>query len=175
MQVEVCVQSQTNQSSANELTSQYLNLADISPQIWQNWFTTWLESLQPHIPSAPSYEVGMVLTDDDAIQVLNSNYRHQNKPTDVLAFAALETECPQSEDMLNSMPLYLGDIIISVDTAQAQAQQQKHPLITELAWLATHGLLHLLGWDHSDEETLQIMCRQQVILLQKIGITIDFD
>jgi probable rRNA maturation factor len=168
VEVEVCVQHQIDQ-----LSSQDRHLADTSPQIWQDWFTIWLESLHPHIPTAPSYELGMVFTNDQEIQILNNNYRQQNKPTDVLAFAALEVECPQSEEMLTSMPLYLGDIIISVDTAQRQAEQQGHNLLTELAWLATHGLLHLLGWDHPDEETLQIMCRQQVILLKNSGITID--
>ncbi len=71
--------------------------------------------------------------------------------------------------------LYLGDIVVSVNTAQRQAQQQKHSLLTELAWLAAHGLLHLLGWDHPDEESLIQMLKQQVILLETIGIDIDIE
>jgi probable rRNA maturation factor len=71
--------------------------------------------------------------------------------------------------------LYLGDIVISIETARQQAQQQEHPLPTELAWLAAHGLLHLLGWDHPDEESLSQMLKQQVILLKTIGIEIDFE
>ncbi|CCH67060.1 FIG000233: metal-dependent hydrolase [Richelia intracellularis HH01] len=175
MQVEVCIQSQINQSSKDKLTNLNLYPAGIYPQTWKNWFKTWLEYLQPHIPPAPSYELGVLLTSDEEIQFLNANYRFQNKPTDVLAFATLEVKYPKSEDMLNSMPLSIGDIIISVETAQRQAQKQEHLLLTELAWLATHGLLHLLGWDHHDEYTLQIMFHQQVALLNKVGITIDFD
>ncbi|MFN6460256.1 MAG: rRNA maturation RNase YbeY [Nostoc sp. DedVER02] len=147
----------------------------ISPETWENWFNHWLEILHPHIPPAPSYEIGLRLTDDSQIQELNAQYRQQNKPTDVLAFAALEVDFPQSKEMLASVPLYLGDIIVSVDIAQRQAQQQEHSLQTELAWLASHGLLHLLGWDHPDEESLGRMLKQQVRLLNAIGIAIDIE
>lgn len=147
----------------------------ITAETWENWFNHWLEILQPQIPPAPSYEIGLRLTDDLQIQELNAQYRQQNKPTDVLAFAALEVDFPQSKEMLASVPLYLGDIIVSVDTAQRQAQQQEHSLPTELAWLAAHGLLHLLGWDHPDEKSLERMLKQQVGLLNAIGIAIDME
>ncbi|BBD60154.1 hypothetical protein NIES2109_29490 [Nostoc sp. HK-01] len=163
-----------------------LNLQDIfsesSPQLavnvgdetWENWFNRWLENLQPHLPPAPSYEIGLRLTDDAEIQSLNAQYRHQNKPTDVLAFAALETDLPYYAEMQDE-PVYLGDIVISVNTAQRQAQQQGHSLVTELAWLASHGLLHLLGWDHPDDESLMQMLKQQVIILETVGIDIDIE
>ena len=149
--------------------------ARITPETWENWFNQWLKILYPQIPPAPSYEIGLRLTDYSQIQELNAQYRQQNKPTDVLAFAALEVDFPQSKEMLASVPLYLGDIIVSVDTAQRQAQQQEHSLPTELAWLASHGLLHLLGWDHPDEESLGRMLEQQVRLLKAIGIAIDME
>ena len=149
--------------------------ARITPETWENWFNQWLEILHPQIPPATSYEIGLRLTDDSQIQELNAQYRQQNKPTDVLAFAALEVDFPQTEEMLASVPLYLGDIIVSVNTAQRQAQQQEHSLPTELAWLAAHGLLHLLGWDHPDEESLERMLEQQVKLLNTIGIAIDIE
>ncbi|MEH2062224.1 MAG: rRNA maturation RNase YbeY [Nostoc sp.] len=149
--------------------------ARITPETWENWFNQWLEILHPQIPPAPSYEIGLRLTDDSQIQELNAQYRQQNQPTDVLAFAALEVDFPQTEEMLASVPLYLGDIIVSVNTAQRQAQQQEHSLPTELAWLAAHGLLHLLGWDHPDEESLERMLEQQVKLLNTIGIAIDIE
>ncbi|MBD1215260.1 MAG: rRNA maturation RNase YbeY [Dolichospermum sp.] len=147
----------------------------IPPETWENWFQEWLEILNDYLPTAPSYEVSLRLTTDTEIQTLNSQYREQDKPTDVLAFASLEANLPQSEEMLISMPLYLGDIIVSVDTAQRQAQQQEHSLSTELAWLTAHGLLHLLGWDHPDEESLMEMLQQQVILLEKIGMIINLE
>ena len=147
----------------------------IPPETWENWFQEWLEVLNDYLPTALSYEVSLRLTTDTEIQTLNSQYREQDKPTDVLAFASLEANLPQSEEMLASMPLYLGDIIVSVDTAQRQAQQQEHSLSTELAWLTAHGLLHLLGWDHPEEESLMEMLQQQVILLEKIGMIINLE
>lgn len=147
----------------------------IPPETWENWFQQWLEVLNDYLPTALSYEVSLRLTTDTEIQTLNSQYRQQDKPTDVLAFASLEANLPQSEEMLASMPLYLGDIIVSVDTAQRQAQQQEHSLSTELAWLTAHGLLHLLGWDHPEEESLMEMLQQQVILLEKIGMIINLE
>jgi probable rRNA maturation factor len=150
-------------------------LLEITEECWKSWFDQWLEVLHPDLPPAPSYEIGLRLTNDLEIQTLNNQYRQQDKSTDVLAFAALEADFPQPEEMLTSQPLYLGDIIVSIDTAQRQAQQQGHNLSTELAWLSAHGLLHLLGWDHPDEETLREMLKQQLILLQTIDINIDIE
>jgi probable rRNA maturation factor len=74
--------------------------------------------------------------------------------------------------MSASLPLYLGDIVISLDTAQRQAETQSHPLEVELAWLAAHGLLHLLGWDHPDDASLTRMLNQQQALLQIVGLPV---
>ncbi len=175
MQIELDVQDYFSELSPEKALSFGNGDARIGAQTWEDWFHRWLELLQSDIPPAPSYEIGLRLTDDAEIQVLNAQYRQQNKPTDVLAFAALEVDFPQSEEMLASAPLYLGDIVISMDTAQRQAQQQEHNLPTELAWLSAHGLLHLLGWDHPDEESLMDMLKKQVLLLKAIGITIDIE
>ncbi|WP_293347433.1 MULTISPECIES: rRNA maturation RNase YbeY [unclassified Microcoleus] len=145
---------------------------EIAAQTWENWFSVWLENQEADVPEAPGYEVSLRLTADADIQALNAQYRQQDRSTDVLAFAALEVDCPQLEEMQSSEPLYLGDIIISIDTAQRQAQQQGHPLKTELAWLASHGFLHLLGWDHPDEESLTQMLDRQETLLRAIGLEI---
>ena len=159
--------------SVQDCFSNFPTKSPIVAETWEAWFYRWLEILQPNIPAAPSYELSLRLTDDVEIQALNNQYRHQNCPTDVLAFAALEVDCPQPEESLVSLPLYLGDIVISIDTAQRQAQQQGHTLATELAWLASHGLLHLLGWDHPDEDSLMQMLAEQVILLRKVGFAIN--
>ncbi len=145
---------------------------EISAETWENWFSLWLENQEADVPVAPGYEVSLRLTADPDIQALNAQYRQLDQPTDVLAFAALEVNCPQREEMQSSEPLYLGDIVISIDTAQRQAQQQGHPLKTELAWLASHGFLHLLGWDHPDEESLTQMLDRQETLLRAIGLEI---
>lgn len=143
----------------------------IAPEIWQLWLQSWLAVLSDYLPAAASYELSLRLTDDREIQALNAQYRHQDKPTDVLAFASLEVEIPQSaagEDTLE--PLYLGDIVISQETAARQAREQGWHLKVELAWLAAHGLLHLLGWDHPEAASLSAMIQQQEILLKKVDL-----
>lgn len=143
----------------------------IAIDCWQSWFQTWLAQLNLDLSPINAYELSLLLTDDAEIQQLNAQFRHQDKPTDVLSFAALETEGAVPEMLRHEIPLNLGDIIISVDTAQRQADERGHSLRWELAWLATHGLLHLLGWDHPTEERLQEMLDQQDLLLDAIALT----
>lgn len=87
-------------------------------------------------------EVSIVLTGDEQIQDLNRIYRNKDRPTDVLAFAQREGEHPLLAGDL------LGDVIVSVDTANRQASANHCPLLDELTMLVAHGILHLLGWDH---------------------------
>ena len=140
----------------------------IAQSTWNTWFQAWLDRCDR--PIAVAYELSLRLTDDAEIQSLNADYRGKDTPTDVLAFAALESEVPQpTAAILAGEPLYLGDIVISVETAQRQAQQQGHSLAVELAWLAAHGFLHLLGWDHPDDASLEKMLVQQETLLKNVG------
>jgi len=85
------------------------------------------------------YDVVLRICDDAAIHELNRAWRGKNKPTDVLAFAQREAA--------NADAALLGDLVISVDTAKRQA---KRGLYKELLHLASHGLCHLLGYDHRD-------------------------
>ncbi|MBE9077966.1 rRNA maturation RNase YbeY [Romeria aff. gracilis LEGE 07310] len=132
---------------------------------WQSWFQQWLQALAPGLSPIGAYELSLRLTDDSDIQSLNTAYRQMPRPTDVLAFAVLETELPDMAELHQQQPLYLGDIVISADTAARQAAEQGHSLRHELAWLAAHGLLHLLGWDHPDQASLIGMLAQQAQLL----------
>ncbi len=130
---------------------------------WRRWFEAWLRQLGVTDPC----ELSLCLTSDEHIRQLNRDFRHIDAPTDVLAFAAEEMVTPVELQKLTGVRL-LGDIVISVPTACAQAKAQGHPLSHELAWLASHGLLHLLGWDHPDELSLQRMLQQQQHLLAAI-------
>ncbi|MBR8830510.1 MAG: Endoribonuclease YbeY [Chroococcopsis gigantea SAG 12.99] len=132
---------------------------------WQDWVRSWLTFLQDYLPAAESYELSLRLTTDTEIQFYNREYRHKDQPTDVLAFAALEVDNPIPDEDWHE-PLYLGDIIISVDTADKQARQQGHGLTHELTWLTAHGILHLLGWDHPDDSSLEEMLSLQETLLK---------
>lgn len=173
MQLEVSVQDCFFTASRSAAIGDGQSSYGISTETWEQWFYRWLETMEPDLGPHRAYELTLRLTDDPEIQQLNAQYRHKNQPTDVLAFAALEVNSPQVPAQIQlSMPLYLGDIVISVDTAHRQAQQQGHSLQTELAWLATHGLLHLLGWDHPDEERLREMLDQQETLLKIVDLPI---
>ncbi len=181
LQVDVCVQDCYSYTEAPESAAIAPPLAGEDPatldsigvtaEQWEIWFQQWLEQLQPDLSPIAAYELSLRLTRDREIHDLNAQYRQQDKPTDVLAFAALEVDCPASDEW-QDQPLYLGDIVISVDTAQRQAIAQGHDLPTELAWLASHGLLHLLGWDHPDDESLQAMLTQQKALLHTVGVSV---
>jgi probable rRNA maturation factor len=141
--------------------------APISSETWEAWFRQWIEGLHLDLSPIGAYELSLRLTTDAEIQTLNAQYRHKDQPTDVLAFAALEVNSPKVE--MTNEPLYLGDIIISVETAHKQAQG--HSLEQELTWLAAHALLHLLGWDHPTEAELLAMLQKQSELLQQVRVT----
>lgn len=147
-----------------------LNLVESIP--WVNWIQTWLNSLSITTELDQDYqlkncELSLRLTSDRQIQSLNHQYRLIDQSTDVLAFAATEADILLPQDIIE--PQYLGDIIISLDTALRQATEQKHSLVIELAWLSSHGLLHLLGWDHPDDVSLQQMLDKQSELIKLLN------
>jgi probable rRNA maturation factor len=88
-------------------------------------------------------ELSILLCDDETIRELNRQYRKKNKPTDVLAFPMQEGPGPKVH------PGLLGDVVISLPTATRQAAEHDRPIIQEVTFLAAHGLLHLLGYDHA--------------------------
>ena len=159
-----------------ELNLQDLYFAEqpgpISTTTWQDWVQKWSEDLALEVFEAQAgCEMTLRLTEDWEIQELNAQYRQKDQPTDVLAFASLEVDSPYNNDLSIDEPLYLGDVIISVETAKKQAEEQNHSLTYELAWLLCHGFLHLLGWDHPDETSLEEMLAQQDYLLKSIGLS----
>jgi probable rRNA maturation factor len=145
----------------------------IEEATWMTWFQDWLLTPGLELPPANTYELSLRLTTDTEIQALNAQFRQKDQPTDVLSFAAMEVDFPNLEqDPSHDSPLYLGDIIISVDTASKQAPEHGYSLTRELAWLASHGLLHLLGWDHPDEPSLLEMLHQQETFLTRSGLQV---
>lgn len=175
MDVELCVQDCSNvlgDSDGGDRSDDPTALpCPIAIETWEHWFQAWLDALQPDQSPIEAYELSLRLTGDRELQQLNHQYRQQDQPTDVLAFAALESAYVQPQELQSTLPVYLGDIVISVGTANRQAETQQHSLSIELAWLAAHGLLHLLGWDHPDEDSLNRMLKQQQVLLEIIGLS----
>jgi len=129
-----------------------------------------------------SGEVSLSFVDDETIRELNRTYRGLDKPTDVLSFALSEMgedepdilyeveedESAQGEDLPTDA---LGDIVISVPRAIAQAEEYGHSVEREIGFLFVHGFLHLLGYDHGTEEDEKVMFSKQEAVLQQAGLT----
>jgi len=112
----------------------------------------------------------LVITGDEAIRQLNRQFRQVDSPTDVLAFpAAADVPFVEAPDQ----PLYLGDAIISYPRASAQAAEAGHSVKTELALLAVHGTLHLLGYDHATPEEKAVMWAAQEAILAELGLKLN--
>lgn len=138
---------------------------------WPVWLQIWLTQLDPAHSPLNAYEMSLQFTTDAIITQLNRDYRQQDRATDVLSFAALE-DAPLPPEVLATIPVNLGDLIVSVETAQRQCEAHGHSLTEELAWLVAHGLLHLLGWDHPTEARLQAMWTLQRSLLAQVGLSL---
>lgn len=116
-----------------------------------------------HESQLPDVELSIVLTDNARLHELNLNYLGVDSPTDVLSFPASETD-PETGTR------YLGDILISVPRAQAQADAAGHPLESEVQLLVVHGVLHLLGHDHAAPEEKDRMWKAQSEILEALGL-----
>jgi len=108
-------------------------------------------------------EVSVLLTDDSEIHNLNAAYRDVDSPTDVLAFAMREGDDGDPDDKI------LGDVVISIDTAERQTKEYKHSIEAELSLLVIHGILHLLGYDHAEGDEADIMQKKQKEIIETLG------
>ncbi len=119
-------------------------------------------------------EISLTLTDDESIREINREHRGIDKPTDVLSFPMLEFDgdCYDAEEEPDSGLVVLGDIVISMERAAAQAEEYGHGLKREVAFLTAHSMLHLLGYDHvDDEEGERVMREKQDKILNGLNIT----
>ena len=117
-------------------------------------------------------EVSVTFTDNDGIRVLNNTYRQIDRETDVLSFPMIDFE-GGDEPPADEETVVLGDIVLSLEKAQAQAEEFGHSFEREVAFLTVHSMLHLLGYDHvnSDEEDAEMRRRQREIL-ERMGLSI---
>ncbi|WP_294580480.1 rRNA maturation RNase YbeY [uncultured Thomasclavelia sp.] len=116
-------------------------------------------------------ELSCILVDDQKIHEINRQYRNIDRATDVISFALEDNE----QYYAPGMPRSLGDIFISVDHARSQAQEYGHSLKREMCFLFTHGLLHLLGFDHMNAEDEQVMFAKQDDILNALNISREQD
>ncbi len=116
-------------------------------------------------------EVSVSFVDNAEIHELNREYREKDRPTDVLSFPMWEAEDIEEGNYEDGHAVMLGDIVLSVEKAQAQAEEYGHSLRRELAFLSVHSTLHLLGYDHeTSEEDEKYMNEKQEEILIKIGV-----
>jgi probable rRNA maturation factor len=108
-------------------------------------------------------EVNVVVGDDEMLQNLNREYRSKDAPTDVLSFSYIEGE----EDIDSDDPDFaVGDIFVSLDKAALQAESAGHSTARELAFLAVHGMLHLLGYDHIEDNEAALMRKKELAVME---------
>lgn len=118
-------------------------------------------------------EVSVTFVDDEGIRELNKRFRNMDKPTDVLSFPLLDYEGESEEPFFDELCHNLGDIVISLERAMAQANEFGHSFEREVAFLTAHSMLHLLGYDHelSDEDDAD-MRRRQNDIMERLGLSV---
>ncbi len=116
-------------------------------------------------------EISLTLTDNDGIHALNKQYRGIDATTDVLSFPQIEYE--NTEEPPTDTEVMLGDVVISLEKAEAQADEFGHSFEREVAFLTVHSMLHLLGYDHvnSEEEEKEMRERQSAIM-KELGLEV---
>ncbi|MBS4176296.1 rRNA maturation RNase YbeY [Lederbergia citrea] len=115
-------------------------------------------------------ELSVTFVTNENIQEINKTYRGKDQPTDVISFALEEIGEDEIEIKGVHIPRILGDIIISVEKAQEQAEEYGHSFKRELGFLAIHGFLHLLGYDHMNENDEKRMFARQTEILDGYGL-----
>ena len=118
-------------------------------------------------------EVSVTFVDDEGIRELNKKFRNLDKPTDVLSFPLLDYEGESEEPFFDELCHNLGDIVISLERAMAQANEFGHSFEREVAFLTAHSMLHLLGYDHEiSEEDDADMRKRQNDIMERMGLSV---
>lgn len=115
--------------------------------------------------------ISISFVDNKYILKINKKYRDVDRETDVISFAFLDDDINREQTLMSKGIVPLGDIYISVDKAKEQAENYGHSLERELSFLYVHGLLHLLGYDHQNEEQEKEMFSLQEEILNKLGVS----
>ena len=126
-------------------------------------------------------EVNILLTNNEEIHEANKDFRNIDRPTDVLSFPMVDYDFPADFSLVNESPegylnpetdeLLLGDIMVSVDKVYSQAEEYGHGIKREFAFLIAHSMLHLMGYDHIEDEERAVMEAKQEAILETVGIT----
>ena len=140
-------------------------IGDIEKMIRQAVERTLATAMMPETAIGRDLEVSIVLANDDLIQVLNREYREKDTPTNVLTFASLDSEEIATEGILN-----LGDVILSFQTIQREAKEQGKFILDHVKHMTVHGILHLLGYDHLNDDEANDMETLEIGILTGLGV-----
>ena len=116
------------------------------------------------IENLDNVEFNVIFVDSETIHNINKTYRNVDRVTDVISFALEDNKTIELDHRL------LGDIYICIDKAREQASEYNHSFKRELSFLTIHGLLHLLGYDHMEENEEKVMFQKQEEILSSFGI-----
>ena len=119
-------------------------------------------------------EVSVTFTDNEGIHALNRQYRGVDRPTDVLSFPLFDYEGTSEEPPVDEWIGILGDIVLSLEQAEKQAEEFGHSFEREVAFLCVHSMLHLLGYDHeTSEEDEREMRAKQTKIMSALGLAVE--
>ena len=140
-------------------------------KFWEKVFFSWINTIlqkddyerPKFISEKKSFSLGFQIVSNREIASINQKWMQKNGPTDVLSFPII------SDESLNNLEhIELGDIFISLEMALEQSYEYKHSIKREILWLASHGFLHLLGWEHKDDNELKNMLSFQEYLISNL-------
>ena len=160
----------------SKLSGNFLNKPDnliFESVFWEDVFLCWFKiilnerdtSFPNFIFDKKSFSLSLQIVNDNEISSINKKWMNKYGPTDVLSFPMI-SDVDTTKD-LNFIEL--GDLFISLEMAIKQSLEFNHSLTREMLWLASHGFLHLLGWEHKDDYELDNMLNFQEYLISKLG------
>lgn len=144
----------------------YEDEKNLSEENYEQQFITIIEKTLQYLKIEDDVELSCIIIDDEEIHAMNRDYRQIDRSTDVISFALEDND----QFYVEGMPRSLGDIFISYDHAKIQSVEYGHSIHREMCFLFTHGLLHLLGYDHMSEEDEKEMFTLQKEILNELGI-----
>jgi probable rRNA maturation factor len=148
---------------------EYLNEIDENSEEFQELLAKVLQKAA-EMEKTGSAEVSVTIVTKERIQEINSEYRQKDAVTDVISFAMEEMGEDETEIIGGEETRFLGDIIICLDVAKEQAEEYGHSIEREMGFLAVHGFLHLLGYDHMNEKDEKAMFGRQEEILEQYGL-----
>ena len=159
----------------SKLSDNFLNKTDnliFESGFWEEVFLCWIKIIlnkketffQNFIYEKKSFSLSLQIVDDNEISSINKKWMNKSGPTDVLSFPIIS----DIDSMKDLFFIELGDLFISLEMAFKQSLEFDHSIKREMLWLASHGLLHLLGWEHNDDNALNNMLNFQEYLISQL-------